>query len=100
MVRYKILDRKIELVTPNEKRIEVTLYNSEDNQVVYRHETGKVEGKFSLTIEKSNRNNNRIAGHYKICIYSNDKDLFSHTTKLKFSLTIDTDQDELDSRII
>ncbi len=39
----------------------------------------------------------KIAGHYKICIHSNDDDLFvTKEEKIKFSLSIDTDQDELD----
>ena len=36
-----------------------------------------------------------LAGHYKVCVSSNDDDLFTKSSKLKFSLMIDTDQDEI-----
>lgn len=37
-----------------------------------------------------------LAGHYKVCVYSNDDDLYNRFSRLKFSLTVDTDQDEFE----
>ena len=39
--------------------------------------------------------NNKLGGHYKVCVESNDKELFKDD-KIRFSLILDTDQDDLD----
>jgi hypothetical protein len=41
-----------------------------------------------------------LGGHYRICVLSKDNDFYRTREKIKFSLTIDTDQDELDGMYI
>jgi hypothetical protein len=53
MVRYNILDKNISFTSNKTKRLEVYLYSTEDKKIVYKHETAKLNGKFSYTIEKS-----------------------------------------------
>jgi hypothetical protein len=38
----------------------------------------------------------KLAGNYKICLYSNDRDFYSQRSHIKVSLIVDTDQDDFD----
>lgn len=38
-----------------------------------------------------------LDGHYKICVESNDRELFKNE-RVKFSLILDTDQDDLEGK--
>ena len=52
MVRYKVLDKSLAFSEKNDKRIEISLYNIEEKKVVFKHESDKILGKFSYSIEK------------------------------------------------
>jgi hypothetical protein len=54
MVRYNILDKGFTFNRESDSRLEITLYNIEEKKIIYKHQSGKLTGKFSHTIEKCN----------------------------------------------
>ena len=53
MVRYSILDKDLSFLNQNDKRVEITLTNILEKKIVHKHESSKLSGKFSYSIEKS-----------------------------------------------
>jgi hypothetical protein len=53
MIRFKVVDKNLSFLSTNDKRFEITLYSMEDKKTIFKHETGKLNGKFSHHIEKS-----------------------------------------------
>lgn len=88
MMRFKILDTNISLMKKNENRVKISIEGIDNKKIAFRFKTEKIIGKFSQAIEKT--------GHYKICVTSDDDDLFAKKDKVKFQLSIDTDQDDFE----
>jgi len=56
---------------------------------------------FPSLLSKVNLNNFlKLDGHYKICVFSQDKDFYYKRKFIKLSLIFDTDQEEFDGRHI
>jgi hypothetical protein len=53
MVRWDILDKSYSFNKVNDKRIEITIHSVDDKKLLYKHETSKLNGKFSQTVEHS-----------------------------------------------
>jgi hypothetical protein len=53
MVRFMILNKDLSLTSVSDKRLEIEVSLEGEDAVIYKHESGKMNGKFSLSIEKS-----------------------------------------------
>jgi hypothetical protein len=53
MVRFSILDKNLSFTENSDKRIEITVKSIDNKKQIYKHESGKMKGKFSFTIENS-----------------------------------------------
>jgi len=54
MVRYDILDKGSSFTNSETNRVEISLLFVDEKKNIYKHQSNKLSGKFSLTIEKSN----------------------------------------------
>jgi hypothetical protein len=54
MVRFKILNKDIHHTSDDDQRLEIAILNDIDDQVVQKFKSGKMNGKFSTHIERSN----------------------------------------------
>ena len=53
MVRYKILNKDISYTSKDEKRLLITVLKEDSKEPLHKFESGKLNGKFSFTIEQS-----------------------------------------------
>jgi len=89
-MKYKVLNIDIDetLLPTNYNRFIIKLYDSSNAQL-NMYTSSKLKGKFSYSIEKSDM--------YKICIESNDKDLYSGKGMIKIQFKIESSDDVMDS---
>ena len=90
IMKYKVLNIDIDetLLPTNYNRFIIKLYDSSNAQL-NMYTSSKLKGKFSYSIEKSDM--------YKICIESNDKDLYSGKGMIKIQFKIESSDDVMDS---
>ena len=91
IIRYEIMDQDLKNLTTllsKDDRFEISVYSKSDKKVINTFKGQKLTGKFSQSIDNS--------GEYKICIKTNDKELFRRKRFIKLSFAIDTSEDELE----
>ena len=54
MVRFKILNKDIHHTSDDDQRLEIAIFYESDELVVQKFKSGKMKGKFSTNIERSN----------------------------------------------
>jgi hypothetical protein len=57
MVRYKILNKDISYRSKDDKRLLITVLKEDSREPLQKFESGKLNGKFSFSIEQSKFNN-------------------------------------------
>jgi hypothetical protein len=53
MVRYKILNKDISYTSKDDKRLMITVLKEDSKEPLQKFESGKLNGKFSFSIEQS-----------------------------------------------
>lgn len=56
MIRFNILNKNFQQINNNDQRIQITIFSEKEKQITYTHNSNKISGKFSHTIEKSKIN--------------------------------------------
>merc|ERR1712151_994004 len=96
LIRYELISKTaFNFSQKNENRVDIKVYHNDDSDendpykadLVKNFYSDKIKGKFSIVLEKQ--------GHYKVCLESKDKEIYKDE-KVKVSLILDTDQDDLD----
>ena len=54
MVRFKIMNKDIHFTRDNDERLRIAILHENDDEVVQKFKSGKMNGKFSTHIERSN----------------------------------------------
>ena len=57
MVRYKILNKDISYTSKDDKRLLITVLKEDSKEPLQKFESGKLNGKFSFSIEQSKLEN-------------------------------------------
>jgi len=53
MVRFKIMNKDIHFTRDNDERLRIAILHENDDEVVQKFKSGKMNGKFSTHIERS-----------------------------------------------
>ena len=89
IIKYKILDKDIIIPNNSKNLFKIYIESIEENDSSFNLFYGnKLTGKFSYNIEKSNK--------YKICIYTDNKDLFNNRKFLYLQFKIQSSDDVYD----